>query len=269
MRFEKRMEVVMKNAGKIVLSPDDKLVIMSDLHRGTGNGSDNFAKNHMLFCGALCHYYREGYIYLELGDGDELWENSDIEDIRQEYPCVFESLERFQKDKRFFTVFGNHDKKKSAWENVPEGYWIETEGNKNAILALHGHQGDALNDTFGFLATFLVRFLWGPLEQIGFQNPTEGSINKKMRSKQEKRLTKWAKEHSQPVVAGHTHVERLALPGEAPYFNCGCGVRRGQITAIEIDKGKIMLVKWQVVPDCQGYLKISREKMKEADFGGK
>lgn len=268
MIFEKRMRQAVENAGEIKLRSEDKLVIMSDLHRGVGNGNDNFAKNYVLFEGALCYYYQKGYFYLELGDADELWENPCIEDVRKEYPCVFEMLEKLQKEKRYFQVFGNHDNRKRKWENVKESYFVYTESGRNALLALHGHQGDTLNDTLGKLAAFLVRFVWGPLERLGVQNPTEGSLNKKMRSKQERRLISWAKVHGQPVIAGHTHAEWIASPGEPPYYNCGCGVKRGQITAIEIDKEKLILVKWQIVPDCQGYMKITRKIVKEANFYG-
>lgn len=270
MGFAKRLRQAMEGAGTITLESKDRLVIMSDLHRGSGNGSDNFSKNQMLFYSALCYYYREGYGYLELGDGDELWENSSLESIRREYPCIFDIMDKFHREDRFFSVYGNHDKKKEGRGKVfpdlsiPEAYWIRWETNRKGFLALHGHQGDTLNDTLDFLACFLVRFIWGPLERIGFQNPAEGSFNKHFRSRQEERFLQWAREKKQPVIIGHTHVERFGIPEKSLYFNCGCGVNNGQITAIELDKGKVLLIKWQVNPDCQGYLRVERIIEKEA-----
>ena len=46
-----------------------------------------------------------------------------------------------------------------------------TDINKN-ILLVHGHQGSFLNDTAWPLARFLVRYVWKPLEMVGFQQPT-------------------------------------------------------------------------------------------------
>ena len=51
---------------------------MSDCHRGQGTEGDNFLKNQNLFLGALEYYNHRGFIYIELGDGDELCENRKI-----------------------------------------------------------------------------------------------------------------------------------------------------------------------------------------------
>ena len=69
-----------------------RIVIMSDCHRGQGNGADNFLPNSMIFQGALEYYWQNGYTYIELGDGDELWENRCIGVILRTYtapPAIF------------------------------------------------------------------------------------------------------------------------------------------------------------------------------------
>ena len=43
-----------------------RIILMSDCHRGQGNGADNFLPNSMIFQGALEYYYQNGYTYIEL-----------------------------------------------------------------------------------------------------------------------------------------------------------------------------------------------------------
>ena len=49
-----------------------RYVLISDCHRGVGTSSDNFLKNQHLYYAAMEHYYRNGFTYIELGDGEEL-----------------------------------------------------------------------------------------------------------------------------------------------------------------------------------------------------
>ena len=86
-----------------------RIVIMSDCHRGQGNGADNFLPNSMIFQGALEYYYQNGYTYIELGDGDELWENRCIGVILRTYSRLFRLLGQFQRENRLFLIYGNHD----------------------------------------------------------------------------------------------------------------------------------------------------------------
>lgn len=283
-----KVEARIRKQGNIIeLKEKEKLVVMSDLHRGVGNGSDNFARNQMLFRSALQQYFREGYSYLELGDGDELWENKHMNDIIREYAEIFRLLGEFYRRGRFYMVYGNHDLKKknrqkmhASWCHMmdscvggrcplftdfsaQEGYIIKQAGSGREFLALHGHQGDFWNDTFAPVSCFLVRYLWGPLERIGLKNPNEESMYQKARSHQEKRLMEWADGQKTGLVAGHTHQPCFPRGGSQFYYNCGCGVKNGYITALEFDRNKVSLVKWQVVPDACGVLTVRKEVLFE------
>ncbi len=292
-RIEKVAEEIGREGAQIILKPQDRLVVMSDLHRGVGNGNDNFARNQMLFLSALKYYYRKGYGYLELGDGDELWENKRMEPIIEEYPEVFRLLAQFHQKGRLYIVYGNHDLQKKKQKKMQaalksfqepccgrccplfpdfaarEGYRIIHQASGKSFLAIHGHQGDPINDRYRRLTEMLVRFVWGPLERIGAKNPSEGSMHRKARSCQEKRLLAWAQEEEQYLIAGHTHQPRFGEGEEGFYFNCGCGVRNGYLTALEFDKEKLLLVKWLIVPDEQGLLRVAREILQEESYFGK
>ena len=71
----KRLDEIYRHAQEIPFDSDSKLILMSDCHRGQGNAGDNFLANQTVCFGALQYYYQNGFTYIELGDGDELWEN--------------------------------------------------------------------------------------------------------------------------------------------------------------------------------------------------
>lgn len=75
MSSRSRINKTLQQAIQLPLYPDSKYVIISDCHRGTGNENDNFLKNEFIYLAALNYYFNRNFIYLELGDGDELWEN--------------------------------------------------------------------------------------------------------------------------------------------------------------------------------------------------
>jgi len=57
---------------RLPLSEHTKLIIMSDMHRGDGTGSDDFAHNSLIYKCALDYYMANGFTYVELGDAEEL-----------------------------------------------------------------------------------------------------------------------------------------------------------------------------------------------------
>ena len=72
---ERKLDQVYKHVPVIPFDSGTKLVVMSDCHRGQGNAGDNFLANQAVCFGALEYYFQKGFTYVELGDGDELWEN--------------------------------------------------------------------------------------------------------------------------------------------------------------------------------------------------
>jgi len=95
---------------RIELNEHSKMIFFSDLHRGVGDWSDDFAHNKQIFSHALQHYFDDGFTYVEIGDGDELWENKSFEEIKIEYYDIFELMSRFYKEKRLHLIWGNHNR---------------------------------------------------------------------------------------------------------------------------------------------------------------
>lgn len=267
----KRLDEVREKSPVIPFHDGDKFVIMSDCHRGVANWGDNFAPNQHLFFAALNNYYRNGYAYIELGDGDELWENRSMEQIMRSHSDVFWIMSKFYEKNRFLMIYGNHDKgkikagfvqkyMKEAFPHLPikEGVRLQYACNGRELFLTHGHQGDFLNDTFWWLGRFLVRYVWRPLELFGVHDPTDAGKSYEKANRVEKKLEKWVQERQTVLITGHTH--RSRMPEELPgYFNTGSCVHPRCITAIEIAGGEIWLVKWAVCVMRDNTLKVARE----------
>lgn len=279
----KQISKVYHSAKIIPFHNYSQIVIMSDCHRGDGSWSDNFAKNQNLFLAALNKYNIYNYTYIELGDGDELWENKKISDIIDAYKAVFWLMSRFYKNDRFHSIFGNHDivKRHPNYAKNNLFSYFDTRGKKEIplfpnikieeglilknidtgyeIFLLHGHQADLLNDTLWRVNRFLVRYFWKPLELIGVNDPTSASKNYKRKKWVEKKLINWVKRENKILIAGHTHRSIMPKPGEPLYFNSGSCVHPRCITAIEILMGTILLVKWSYKTRIDGTVYVGRD----------
>lgn len=259
-----RLEKAYKNGERLLIDGNSKIVCMSDCHRGIGNRGDNFLPNQNLFLAALDYYFIRNFCYVELGDGDELWENRSFERIREIHEDAFNKMARYCCRGGFYMLYGNHDCCKQKREQctcwrVVESLVLKECNTGHEIMLLHGHQGDWLNDRLWPLARFLVRYVWKPLELLGVPDPTSAARNNKLRRKTERRLEKFAGKKQILVIAGHTHRPMLSVPGESFYLNSGSCVHPRCITAIELEKGNVTLVKWSVVVRCDRVLSIERK----------
>lgn len=279
----KRVSQVFQSAEQISFDDSSKIVLMSDCHRGDGSWADNFSKNQNPYFAALTHYYNKNYTYIEIGDGDELWENNKFSNIIQTHKNLFNLLRKFFKENRLYMIFGNHDMVKkndkfvkdylyqyfderekkyvSLFKNIKihEGLVLKYKATNDKILLLHGHQVDCLNDQMWILSRFLVRYLWRPLELFGVNDPTSTAKNYEKKDLVEKSLTQWVRKEKHMLIAGHTHRPMFPEDGKPPYFNSGSCVHPRCITAIEIADGNIVLVEWNTKTRADGTLFIGRD----------
>lgn len=235
---------------------------MSDCHRGNGTSNDNFLKNRNLYYAALEYYYRSGYTYIELGDGDELWENRGMSQITTIHGQVFDLLSLFYKENRLYFLHGNHDMTNSrlgsgVFPFIPHysGLILDDSAGDCSLYLTHGHQADFLNSSLWKLSRLLVRYLWKPLEHFGFLDPTSAAKNNLRKNHTEKKLVRWTKETGHILISGHTHRPRLDSE-DLSYFNTGSCVHPYGITGIEIKDRCLTLVKWseQVREDMTLYI---------------
>ena len=249
MGYRKRLSKAFTNAPVLNWNVSSKYVFFSDLHRGIGNNNDNFLKNSDNFLAALQYYKQYGFTYVEVGDGDELWENKSMEPIIEAHNDIFEQFCDFHKNERLYMLYGNHDMKKRKipymCKSIPfyEGLILHSQRPAAQLLVTHGHQADFLNSVFWRLAKSLVRHLWTPLEAFGILDPTSASQNPKKKGSVERNLIHYAKSQGCRILTGHTHRPFLGNT-ESPYYNCGSCVHTKYITCIELCGYHISLVKW-------------------------
>ncbi len=278
-----KLKNLYKHSPILYFDQTSNFIIFSDCHRGIGNSSDNFLPNQSLFFAALKYYNNNNYTYIEIGDGDELWENRNINDIIQVHSDAFWLMSEFYKNNRFYMLYGNHDiakKSKRFCRNrfcnyyndsdhsdtplfpeivIKESLLLKNSNNANELFLIHGHQGDLINDTLWPLGRLLVRYIWHPMESIGFRAPTSTCKIYKNKIKIEKSLSKFSESSNTILIAGHTHRPAFSKPGESLYFNDGSCIHPRCITGIEISAGSISLVKWSVKSNDKNVLYIAKD----------
>ncbi len=278
-----RLKEIFDSSKTVDFDDSSKFILFSDCHRGDNSWSDDFAHNEKLFFHALNHYYNEGFTYIEIGDGDELWESKKFEEIRKAHSHIFWIMRKFHKDDRLFLIWGNHN---IVWKNqkyieknlfkyyderkrcikplfdgieIHEGLILRHSNMEKKIFLFHGHQGDLMCDRLWRLSRFFVRHLWKHLQLLGIKDPTSPAKNFKKRREVERKIIDWVKSSKRTVICGHTHRPVFPNEGEPAYFNTGSCVHPRCITGIEIENGEIMLIKWWVKPKKDGALYVERE----------
>jgi UDP-2,3-diacylglucosamine pyrophosphatase LpxH len=229
-KYQKRVQEALDSAEERVAklpaqrldAARDRWVIFSDQHKGIRDRADDFRRNEQAYNAALAYYNRLGYTLVVLGDVEELWKERPGP-VLESYQRTLELEASFHAEGRYLRVWGNHD---DAWRNsttvrrflydifgaglkVEEGAYLDVYSEDvplGRILLLHGHQGTAGSDRFGWFSRFVVRWIWRP-----FQRLTEISLNSpakdfSLRHAHSVAMYRWAAAREKLVlVAGHTH----------------------------------------------------------------
>jgi hypothetical protein len=198
-----------------------RIIIFSDQHRGTRDGSDDFAVCESSYLAALEYYNQENYYFINLGDCEELWENT-IFGIARKNGAVFKREKLFISREAYCKVFGNHD---LFWDNDPLAvFWLKriygkairiftgvlirvdfSAGSCLDIFCTHGHQGDKQSDGNAFSKWF-VSYIWGPLQNFLEINTNSPSANNNLKTLHNMYMYDWsAAQENLLLVTGHTH----------------------------------------------------------------
>jgi predicted phosphodiesterase len=208
----------------IAVEPDTKIIVMSDMHRGDGTGSDDFAHNSLIYKCALDYYLREGFIYIELGDAEELWENKSFDQIYITHTSVYDKIREFHdldpKKTRYIKIWGNHD---IQWRDnadilreifpgirIYEAAILHSLSKSGKrILLWHGHQADPKCSGSGAaFSKFFVRNFWPCLQRCGIKDPTRAAVNPGLCNQIDEKLYRLAinkYKNTDIIIAGHTH----------------------------------------------------------------
>lgn len=254
---------------------NDRFIIFSDQHKGNRSWADDFGICEKNYVAALDDYNKKKFTFINLGDSEELWKFK-IQDIIPANTKAFASEAAFQPN-RYYKTFGNHDLLWKNWLDVElnlkkifqmpltvyEGIVLRDSTLKFDIFLTHGHQGDMLSDN-NSLSTWIVAHMWMPLQRYLRINVNSPSSDFSLRNKHNRMMYKWSSSRKHLIlVTGHTHQPIFAsgkyykhpsnnIPTDTldkklvpTYFNTGCCCYNdGDITGIEINDGKIRLIKW-------------------------
>jgi len=289
MKTQKRLTEVYENAKIEYFDENSKYVFLSDCHRGDGSHSDEFTKNQNIYIYAMQYYYNKGFRYVEVGDGDELWEHSKAKHIKNAHYEVFEIIKKFHKNNRLIMLYGNHNIYLKDPEYVKKNYYtyynnyteetreflkglepieglvLKNEKTSQEIFVTHGHQGDFSNDQIWFFTMLSLKYFWRYLHAFGIKNPASPIKNAIKRHRIERNISKWIDKNQKMVICGHTHRFKYPKEKELPYFNTGCCIYPTTVTAIELEKGIIKIVRWKIKTDKEGNLKVDRKIIRGPD----
>ena len=266
-RGQRRLDQILKSAPELPFDDSSKIILLSDAHRGDRGAHDEFAPNEDLFVHALSHYATAGFTYIELGDGDDLWQTPRFSDIEQAYPRVFALLHKFQQQQRLHLILGNHEVQGRQYYRANKGEWTVGEGlvlrhreTGQRLFAVHGHQIDFWCDQLSLLTQQLVwSARWGPQQMrraagsfasqqrrtlINFATSVWARWYSGQQQKQAQQMIDWVKSRRQPTIVGHTHIPLFPNRDHAPCFNTGSCINPGYLTGIEIQDGVLRFVKW-------------------------
>lgn len=250
-RAYRRLTEVFQSAKHIPFDDTSRIVFFSDCHRGNNGRTDKFAKNAALFLRTLTHYYRQGFTYVEVGDGDDLWKHRRFGDIRRAYSRIFDLLHRFDRRGRLHLIIGNHDiqgKRRDRIEKdgIPthEGLILRHSRTGGRIFVVHGHQADFKSDQLYVVSRLVVRYIWRLMQLLGFEDETGREGVNQRQKRIDRRIIHWVQAHGQAIICGHTHRPMCPANGGAPYFNTGSCLLPGVLTGLEIQNGTIAPVRW-------------------------
>jgi UDP-2,3-diacylglucosamine pyrophosphatase LpxH len=249
----RRLSEVFEAAKRVFYDDHSRIVFFSDCHRGDNGRVDAFARNRELFFGALNYYYREAFTYIEVGDGDDLWQNRRFSDVRRAHGKVFDLLHRFNLQDRLHLVVGNHDLQGRQRDRVEKDGLVAHEGlvlqhakTGQRVFVVHGHQADLSSDGLHILSRLVVRYIWKRLQLLGLARAKVPTEQTRSQRTIEQRIVEWVQARRQIVVCGHTHRPACPTHDDPPYFNTGSCLHPGTITGLEVLEGAIALVRWSI-----------------------
>lgn len=313
-----RLDEAYEQAPRVPLNmKKDRYVIFSDMHyAGKYRRIDKFARNELIYCHALQHYYDEGFNLVLNGDVEEGWQ-AKIGAVIRAYKDTAYAMERLYSREGFprhIRIIGNHDNLWLKQAKVEKYLWpvlgkIDLRMGLRLgddIFITHGHLGEWLGDEIAWASAWAIRHGWRWLQVLLRFTTARAATNHMVRARRDDLLYNWAKSRGLMTIAGHTHrsmfgdvpesnqlvallrqleedlpdhpspfqaqatiqylrkqiqsVEKKEKAAPVPcYFNSGSCVNTNGITGIEIDRGKIRLVRWEL-SDAQGEEEYERRE---------
>jgi predicted phosphodiesterase len=195
-------------------------VIFSDQHKGAKDAADDFMGAENNYMAALDWYYSNGYTLINLGDCEELWENTPGAVVERNRLSLLEEA-KFLQQERYYRIFGNHD---LEWNyivprmqflkpifgtklKVYEGLILQIPYDQKtySFLLTHGHQGDQRSDGNAFSKWF-VAAIWTPIQRFLDIRMNTVSDSFDLVDQHNIVMYEWTLQYKNTfLISGHTH----------------------------------------------------------------
>jgi len=199
------------------ISGGGKVLIISDLHMGTGTRDDLYHNGEMLTCLLEEYYLRNGWNLVLNGDIEEL-QGYSLDYIREKWAGLYRVFNLFANENRLYKIVGNHDEqlllKRHASYPYPLHSVIKIETGSVCAYVYHGHQLSAIYARFNRLMGVAIRYI---LKPIGIKNITD-SRNPYKRFHVEKKAYAFSLKNNCLSIIGHTHRPLFESLGRFDYI---------------------------------------------------
>lgn len=196
-------EYLLFNAPALRLAPDQRLLVLSDLHMGDGSRADDLSRNEGLLLDALERWYLpRGYALVLNGDVEELQRFSS-DAIRRRWSRLYGLFDRFKAAGGLYKIVGNHDEDLRFVRDHPYELLdsLRVETGTLSFLVYHGHQSSRVYSRYNGLIRAALRYLLKPL---GIRNISSARSPRK-RFAVERRAYSFSIRSGVVSVIGHTH----------------------------------------------------------------
>ncbi|MDR0464812.1 MAG: serine/threonine protein phosphatase [Treponema sp.] len=204
--------------GSIIdISRGGKVLIISDLHMGTGTRDDLLYNGEMLICVLEEYYFKNGWILVLNGDIEELFKFP-MDFIREKWANLYRVFNLFEEAGRLYKIAGNHDEQLLL--KKPESYpyqihsVVKIDTGTIPAYVYHGHQLSEVYKRFSTLMRVVIRYILTP---FGIRNISDSRSPHK-RFHIEKKAYALSLENDCLSIIGHTHRPLFESLGRFDYI---------------------------------------------------
>jgi len=199
------------------ISNGGKVLIISDLHMGTGTRDDLYHNGEMLTCILEDYYFKNGWILVLNGDVEEL-QRFPLDYIQEKWASLYRVFNSFANENRLYKIIGNHDEQLYPKKNSYYPYSLHTvikiETGIVPAFVYHGHQLSNIYVRFNRLMGFAIRYILTP---IGIKNISDSRSPYK-RFHIEKKAYAFSLKNRCLSIIGHTHRPLFESLGRFDYI---------------------------------------------------
>jgi predicted phosphodiesterase len=213
--FQELLSPMFNPRAVLDISRTGKVLVMSDLHMGSGR-RDDLARNGDLLMEMLEGYYlAQGWYLILNGDIEELQRYS-LDSIKSRWGPLYRILDRFAAENRLYKIVGNHDEELIFEKNYPYPLFpvVRIEAGLLPIYVYHGHQSSRVYTDYNYLVRAAIRYFFKP---IGIKN-ISNARNPHRRFFVEKQAYNFSLKNHCISIIGHTHRPLFESLGRFDYI---------------------------------------------------